>query len=100
MGGAYSLRDGFIHGKTLVKTPFSHIVQTWRAADFPPGSPDSTVDIKLEPTCLGALFTLTQTGVPAGQASRYLQDWVEGCFRPLVKYFEAIVAGSAADMDG
>ncbi len=99
-GGAYSLRDGFIHGKTLVKTPFSHIVQTWRAADFPPDTPDAMVDIKLEPTCLGAMLTLTQTGVPAGQASRTLQDWVDTCFRPLVKYFEAMLAGSAADIDG
>ncbi len=99
-GREYALRDGFIHGKTLVKTPFSHIVQSWRAADFPPASPDSMVDIKLEPTCLGAMLTLTHTGLPAGQASRYLQDWVEGCFRPLLTYFETMLAGSAADIDG
>ena len=64
------------------------------------GSPDSVIDIKLEPTCLGALLTLTQTGVPAGQSSRYLQDWAETCFRPLVNYFETIVASTPADMDG
>lgn len=100
VGGDYSLRGGTIRGKTLVKTPFSHIVQTWRAADFPPGSPDATVDIRLEPTCLGAMLTLTQTGIPTGQSSRYLQDWVEACFRPLADYFEAIVKGSSVDMDG
>jgi uncharacterized protein YndB with AHSA1/START domain len=100
VGGDFTLRGGFIRGKNLVMTPFSHIVQTWQAADFPPGSPDSTVDIQLEPTCLGALFTLTQTGVPAGQSSRILQDWVDACFRPLLDYFEALLSGTAADIDG
>jgi hypothetical protein len=46
------------------------------------------------------MLTLTQTGVPTGQSSRYLQDWVDTCFRPLVHYFEAIVKGSSVDMDG
>lgn len=100
VGGDYALRGGLIHGKTLVMTQFSHIVQTWRAADFPAGSPDAVVDIRLEPTCLGAMLHLTQTGVPAGQSSRILQDWVDGCFRPLSAYFEEMLAGSAADIDG
>jgi len=99
-GGAYTLRGGFIRGKTLVMTQFSHIVQTWRAADFPPGSPDAVVDIRLEPTCLGALLTLTQTGVPDGRSSTILRDWVDKCFRPLSVYFEEMLAGSAADIDG
>ena len=100
VGGAYSLRAGFIRGKTQVMTPFSHFVQTWRAADFPPGTPDAVVDIRLEPTCLGAQLYLTQTGVPDGQASRILQDWVDHCFRPLSVYFEEMLAGSAVDIDG
>jgi uncharacterized protein YndB with AHSA1/START domain len=100
VGGAFSYRDGFIRGRIRVMTPFSHIVQTWRAGDFPPGSPDSEVEIQLEPTCLGAMLTLTQTGLPAGQSSRYLQDWVDACFRPLLRYFEASVSGMPTDIDG
>ena len=100
VGGAYTLRGGLIRGKTLVMTQFSHIVQTWRAADFPPGSPDAVVDIRLEPTCLGTQLHLTQTGVLDGQASRILQDWADNCFRPLSVYFEEMLADSAADIDG
>src|SRR5512133_2322728 len=56
-GGKYSSLDGAVSGRILLSTPFNHIVQSWRSAEFPPGSPDSHVDLKLEPTCLGAQLT-------------------------------------------
>lgn len=99
-GGDYTIRDGYISGKTLVMTPFSHIVQTWRTSTFPPGSPDSQIDIRLEPTCLGAQLILNQTGIPDGKSREYLEDWEKNTFRPLLAYFESIVGDSVADMDG
>jgi activator of HSP90 ATPase len=99
-GGQFSALDGYIQGRTLVMTPFSHIVQAWRTVDFPPGSPDSQIDLKLEPTCLGAQMTLNQTGVPDGQSAALLKRWEEDYFRPLLDYFENILGDSAVDMDG
>lgn len=100
VGGAYTAWDGYIQGKTLVATPFSHIVQTWRTTEFPEGSPDSTINLKLEPTCLGCLVTLDQTGIPDGQAIEYLKGWDEYYFRPLKAYFEDIVGDTVVDIDG
>lgn len=96
----YSALDGEVTGKVLVATPFTRIVQTWRAKDFPVGSPDSQVELKLEPTCLGSQLTISQTGIPDGQSAYYLALWETRYFRPLLAYFEALVGDASADMDG
>jgi activator of HSP90 ATPase len=83
-----------------VKTPFNHIVQSWRTDEFPAGSPDSQVEITIEPTCTGCQLTLVHTGIPDGQAQQYLQGWDEYYFRPLLNYFEKQVGETAVDMDG
>jgi activator of HSP90 ATPase len=100
VGGKYTAWDGYIEGETRVMTPFSHIVQTWRTSEFPAGSLDSIVEIKLEPTCLGAMLTLDQSGIPSGQAQQYLAGWEDYYFRPLKAYFENLLEESAADIDG
>jgi activator of HSP90 ATPase len=100
VGESYSSLGGKVTGKMMVATPFSHIVQTWRTDDFPPGSPASQVDLKLEPTCLGAQLTLTQSGIPDGLSRQVLSDWEKQYFRPLNAYFEDLVGDSMADMDG
>jgi uncharacterized protein YndB with AHSA1/START domain len=99
-GGKFTARDGYIQGENQVLSPFGRIVQTWRTTDFPADSPDSTVEIKLEPTCLGSQLTLTQTGIPDGQSQRYMEVWEKDYFRPLLAYFEEIVGDYTADQDG
>jgi activator of HSP90 ATPase len=99
-GGEYTAWDGYIQGKTLVMTPFSHIVQTWRTTEFPEDAPDSEIDLRLEPTCNGMMLTLNHTGIPDGQSRQYMQGWEDFYFRPMLAYFEAIVGDSVADMDG
>jgi len=100
IGGKYTAWDGYIQGENQVLSPFSRIVQSWRTTEFPSGSPDSTIEIKLEPTCLGALLTLTQTGIPDGQAQGYIEGWEDHYFRPMLAYFEEIVGDSVVDQDG
>ncbi len=100
VGGKYTAWDGYIVGQTLVMTPFSHIVQTWRTQDFPPGSPDLRVDIRLEPTCLGTQLVLEQTSLPDGQSKMYLEGWMKDYFRPMRDYFDALIGETPADMDG
>jgi len=100
VGGAYTTYDGYIKGVTLVRSPFGRIVQSWRTRDFPPGSPDTQVEIKLEPTCLGAQFILVHSGVPDGQSREYMEAWEEKYLRPLLIYFEEQVGETAVDIDG
>jgi uncharacterized protein YndB with AHSA1/START domain len=100
VGGRFTAWDGYITGHTLERTPFNRIVQSWRTREFPPGSPDSQVEILLEPTCTGCQLTLTQTGIPDGQARQYLGGWEEYYLRPLRNYFEELTGGSPVDMDG
>lgn len=100
VGGEYTAFNGYISGKTLVMTPYDRIVQTWRTTDLKPGSPDMQIELALEPTCLGALVTLTHSGVPDGMSAEYLQGWEDHYFRPLVKYFEEQVGEGAVDIDG
>lgn len=99
-GGRYSSLDGEVSGRILFATPFSHIVQSWCSVEFPSGSPDSQVEIKLEPTCLGAQLTLSQTGIPNGLSRQVMERWELAYLRPLRDYFETIVDDQAVDMDG
>ncbi len=39
IGGVYSTFDGYSSGRTVDLQPGRRIVQTWRAEDFPAGSP-------------------------------------------------------------
>lgn len=100
VGGSFTVWDGAATGINQVMTPFSHIVQSWRGTDFPPGSPDSSVDIVLQPTCLGAQLTLEQMNIPDGQAKKWMDAWVDTALRPLRRYFDALVGDDRVDMDG
>lgn len=100
VGGTYTAWDGYIQGQTLVMTPFSRIVQTWRTSDFPEDSLDSQIEIRLEPTCLGCMLTLDHTNIPAGQAREYMQGWEDYYFRPLRDYFNKQLGENIADIDG
>jgi len=100
VGGEYTAFNGYVSGKTLMMTPYDRIVQTWRTTDVNQGIPDMQIELVLEPTCLGALLTLTHSGVPDGKSADYLKSWEERYFRPLVKYFEEQVGEGAVDIDG
>lgn len=99
-GQAYTSLDGLVSGEIVVATPFSHIVQTWKTSEYPPDAPASEVDIRLEATCLGCLFTLKQTAIPDGFSKQVLEIWEKAYLRPLKDYFEALVGDSAVDIDG
>ena len=99
-GQEYSSLGGQVSGQIVTATPFSHIVQTWKTAEYPPDAPASEVDIRLEPTCLGCLFTLAQTGIPDGFSRHVLEIWENAYLRPMKEYFDALVGDSVVDMDG
>ena len=87
VGGEHRAAGGYIQGRTLELNEGSRIVQSWRTTEFPPESPDSRVEITLEPTLGGTLVTLLHTDIPVGQGDRYRQGWNEYYLSRLKSYF-------------
>ena len=93
MGGKHSTFDGYAVGQTVELQPGRRIVQTWRAEDFPLGSPDSRVEVTLEETKGGTMVTILHTDIPSGQSSNYRDGWLKYYLEPLKGYFVASTAG-------
>jgi uncharacterized protein YndB with AHSA1/START domain len=87
VGGEHRAAGGYIQGRTLELNEGSRIVQSWRTTEFPPESPDSRVEITLEPTLGGTLVTLLHTDIPVGQGDRYRQSWNDYYLTRLKTYF-------------
>jgi uncharacterized protein YndB with AHSA1/START domain len=85
-GGIFSAWDGYIQGRHLELVESERIVQSWRAADFPPGSPDSRLEIRLTPESGGTRLELRHTSVPKKNAASYAEGWHEHYWRPLRAY--------------
>jgi uncharacterized protein YndB with AHSA1/START domain len=89
VGGAHSSFDGYAIGRNVELLPGRRIVQTWRAEDFPLGSPDSRVEVTLEETVGGTMVTILHTEIPSGQGSSYRDGWLKYYLEPLKGYFVA-----------
>jgi activator of HSP90 ATPase len=87
VGGKFSAWDGYIQGVTLELEPDRRIVQAWRTSDFPHGSPDSRLEVLLEPFEGGTRITLVHTEIPDGQGQEYAQGWEDFYFAPMKAYF-------------
>ncbi len=87
VGGAYSAWDGYVRGKTLELDDGTRIVQSWRTTEFPGDSPDSRLEITLEPTLGGTLLTLLHTDIPSGQSDQYREGWNEYYLSRMKTYF-------------
>ncbi|HEY7957739.1 MAG TPA: SRPBCC domain-containing protein [Polyangia bacterium] len=87
VGGRFSAWDGYIRGTNLALEPGRRIVQAWRSADFPEGSPDSRLEILLEADPAGTRVTLIHSEIPEGQAADYEQGWRDHYFQPMRQYF-------------
>ncbi len=86
-GGIFSAWDGYIKGTTLELTPYSRILQAWRAEDFPPEAGDSILELGLEEVPGGTRLTLTHSNLPDGQAEEFKQGWYDFYFTPMNAYF-------------
>ncbi len=87
VGGAFTAWDGYISGRTAALKPYTRIVQDWRTTEFPDGSPDSRLELVLEPVEGGTKLTLTHSNIPEGQADSYKDGWDESYFTPMKEYF-------------
>ncbi len=88
VGGEFTAWDGYISGKTLEVEKNRRIVQSWRTTDFPPGSHNSRLEVRLEEANGGTKVTLAHTNIPAGQGPEYEQGWKDFYFKPMKKYFK------------
>jgi 5'-deoxynucleotidase YfbR-like HD superfamily hydrolase/uncharacterized protein YndB with AHSA1/START domain len=88
-GGSFSAWDGYIQGTTLELQPFQRILQAWRTSEFPPESPDSRLEVLLEPDEQPGWtrLTLIHSQIPPGQGQQYLQGWQDYYFKPMQDYF-------------
>jgi activator of HSP90 ATPase len=87
VGGAFTAWDGYISGTTLELEEGKRIVQSWRTTEFPDGSPDSRVEIVVEPEGEGTKLTIDHSGIPEGQADGYESGWKEFYFDPMREYY-------------
>ncbi|MFZ5470390.1 MAG: SRPBCC domain-containing protein [Myxococcota bacterium] len=85
--GGFTASDGYITGRTLESEPYRRIVQAWRTTEFPDGSPDSRLEVLLEPAQGGTRLTLRHDNLPDGQGHRYREGWSEYYFDPMERYF-------------
>lgn len=98
VGGRFTAHDGYAHGIMLQLEPGKRIVQAWRSAEFPTGTPDSKVHIDFEAVKGGTRVRIHHRDMPSGHAKRYKANWLTKYFKPMAKYFapKAPAAGKAA----
>ena len=89
-GGEFYAWDGYISGKTIEMEPYHRILQQWRTTEFPPGSPDSILEILLEGVTEGTRVTLNHSNLPKGTTEEYIQDWKEFYETPMREYFSKL----------
>ena len=90
VGGAFSVWDQYITGKTLELEPYRRIVQAWRTSEFPADAPDSQLEVVLDPAPSGTMLTLNHSNIPDGQGKKYEHGWVESYFEPMREYFTSL----------
>jgi activator of HSP90 ATPase len=87
VGGKFSARDGYITGTTIELVPGRKIVQRWRTAGFPPGSPDSILTIVFTAVEDGTRLMLNHRGIPEGQGDNYRREWKDYYLDPMKEHF-------------
>jgi len=92
-GGTCTAGDGYIIGKYLRLQNGRRILQEWKTKEWPAQAPPSLLELRFVPREDGTEVVMTQSNVPAFQASRYRRGWVEHYWNPLRKYFSGKQAG-------
>jgi activator of HSP90 ATPase len=84
-GGAFSIFQGMIVGRTIEIVSGQRIVQAWRPADWKPGV-YSVVKFEFKSAASGATVILDHTGFPAGDYDHLSAGWHEHYWDPLKKF--------------
>ena len=87
VGGEFTAWDGYIVGTNLVLEADRHIVQEWRATDWPEGV-SSTVTFLLDPAPEGTKLSFTQKGIPEEFYEDIVQGWTDYYWEPMKEMLE------------
>lgn len=87
VGGRHRAWEGYITGRILDLEANRRIVMTWRTTEFPSGSPDSRVEVLLDPEKSGTRLILLHSEIPPGDGPKYEEGWRENYFDPMRAYF-------------
>ena len=85
-GAAFSLFGGAIRGRHVELAPGEHIVQAWRAQNWPTGL-YSIVRFTLTKDGNGTRLALDHSGYPEDQHEHLSAGWPQNYFEPLKKFF-------------
>lgn len=95
VGGKFTAYSGYISGSNLELKKNRKIVQAWRTTEFPPGAPDSRLEIQLKRRDDGSTeIAFLHTDIPDGQSQRYQSGWIDFYLTPMRMYF-----GELANME-
>jgi activator of HSP90 ATPase len=86
VGGEFEAWNGYISGKNLELLPTTHIVQSWRTAEFTDEEPDSRLEIIFQPDPQGTKVLIRHTNLPA-HGEQYKEGWKKSYFAPMQEYF-------------
>ncbi|MEQ8369208.1 MAG: SRPBCC domain-containing protein [Alphaproteobacteria bacterium] len=86
VGGAFSLFDGRITGRTIEAIPASRLVQAWRAGNWDDGV-YSLVRFDLAAEGKGTRLTLTHDAFPDAMRPHLEGGWPAMYWQPLTKHF-------------
>lgn len=89
VGGRMHHGDGYITGKYIELVDGKKIVQEWSTTEWPEGYPPSILELRFEPKEGGTELTMIHSRVPAADADRYSEGWLEYYWTPLRAYFSA-----------
>ncbi len=88
VGAAFTAWDGYISGKHLELEKGKRIVQEWSTSEWPEGAPPSRLEFTFEAKAGGCQVKMVQSAVPADQADRYKQGWIDFYWTPLTNHFQ------------
>lgn len=86
VGEEFDAWDGYINGKNIELDPGRKIVQSWRSSQFEETTPDSLIEVTLEPARGGTVITLRHSDLP-DDGGHYEQGWRDHYFEPMKEYF-------------
>jgi activator of HSP90 ATPase len=87
VGGRFTVWDGYITGVHRELVASKRIADDWRTTEWPEGAADSRVTLTFKKVARGTEVRMVHSNVPAEQAARYRQGWIDYYWTPLKLYF-------------
>ncbi len=88
VGARFTAWEDYIEGENL-EVAAGRVLQSWRTTQFPPGAPNSRLEVQFGEAVGGTELTLIHTQIPLGQGDAYEEGWEEYYFAPMRAYFGA-----------